>query len=75
MLNIYGGGDLVDYLVNFVNHLDPNGGGGDSWPRYTLDSPSLLTFQDGIVPLAITQDNFRNEGIALLTELSLEFPI
>ena len=66
---------MTDYLINFVNHLDPNGLTGSSWPRYTLASPQLLTFQDGITPLAITEDDFRRDGIELLSNLSLEFPL
>ena len=47
ILNVYGGGDMTDYLVNFVNNLDPNGKTGISWPQYSVASPRLLACQDG----------------------------
>ena len=75
ILNVYGGGDMTDYLVNFVNNLDPNGKTGIAWPKYTLDSPQLLTFLDGLTPLTITNDDYRVDGFNLITKLSLEFPL
>ncbi len=66
---------MTDYLVNFVNNLDPNGKTGISWPKYTTSSPNLLTFLDGVTPLTITKDNYRVDGFNLLTKLSLEFPL
>ncbi|ETW82195.1 Esterase/Lipase [Heterobasidion irregulare TC 32-1] len=75
LLNVYTGGDMVDYLVRFAANLDPNGATGIGWPKYTNSSPQLMTFQDGAVPLAITQDTFRQQGIAYLIQLSLEFPL
>ena len=70
-----GDGDLAAYLINFVNNLDPNGKTGIQWPKYTTNSPALLTFLDGIIPLAITNDDYRVEGFDLITELSLKFPL
>ncbi|KII93361.1 hypothetical protein PLICRDRAFT_100054 [Plicaturopsis crispa FD-325 SS-3] len=76
ILNVYAGGDLTDYLINFVNHLDPNGAGGHlRWPEYTAASPQLLTFQDGLIPLSVTSDNYRVEPIEFLTQVTLENPI
>ncbi|EJF60948.1 carotenoid ester lipase precursor [Dichomitus squalens LYAD-421 SS1] len=75
ILNVYGGGDMTDYLVNFVNHLDPNGKTGIAWPQYSVDSPKLLTFLDGLIPLTITSDDYRADGFNLITNLSLQFPI
>ncbi|OJT12974.1 Lipase 4 [Trametes pubescens] len=75
ILNIYGGGDMADYLINFVNNLDPNGKTVLSWPQYSTSAPKLLTFQDGLVPLAITQDDFRVDAMNFMTELSLKFPL
>ncbi|RDX48880.1 carotenoid ester lipase precursor [Lentinus brumalis] len=75
IINVYGGGDMTDYLVNFVNNLDPNGKTGISWPKYTTSSPKLLTFLDGVTPLTITKDDYRVDGFNLLTKLSLEFPL
>ncbi|KAI0326234.1 carotenoid ester lipase precursor [Cubamyces sp. BRFM 1775] len=75
ILNIYGGGELADYLINFVNHLNPNGITVPSWPKYTTSSPNLLTFLDGLIPIEITNDDYRVDAINLITELSLEFPL
>ena len=75
ILNVYGGGDMTDYLVNFVNNLDPNGATGISWPQYSLDSRELLTFQDGLIPLTITKDDYRVDGVNVITDLALKFPI
>lgn len=76
---VYGPGDLTDNVVNFVNHLDPNGlhvdRGGIEWPRYTKSSPKLLCFGDGSEPQTIIDDTFRSESIALLTNLSLVHPL
>lgn len=66
---------MADYLINFVNNLDPNGKTGISWPKYTTSSPKLLTFLDGLIPLSITNDDYRVEAMQLLTKLSLQFPL
>ncbi|KAA1472212.1 carotenoid ester lipase precursor [Dentipellis sp. KUC8613] len=75
ILNVYGGGDMADYLVRFAANLDPNGNTGINWPKYTTESPNLLTFLDGSTPLTITQDTYRSDGFNALTKLSLEHPI
>ena len=75
ILNVYGDGEMTDYLVRFVANLDPNGNTGINWPQYTPSSPNLLTFLDWPVPLAITQDTFRQEAIAYLTNVTLANPI
>ncbi|KAI0767304.1 carotenoid ester lipase precursor [Fomes fomentarius] len=75
ILNVYAGSDMTDYLINFVNNLDPNGKTGIAWPKYTTSSPKLLTFLDGLTPLKITNDDFRVDGMKLLTKLSLQFPL
>ncbi|KAI0790998.1 carotenoid ester lipase precursor [Abortiporus biennis] len=77
LLNSYSGGDLTDYLVNFVNHLDPNGAGSViSWPQYdaTSSSPQILTFLDGMEPEVITPDTFRQEAINFVIGLDLRNP-
>ncbi|KAF9455346.1 Alpha/Beta hydrolase protein, partial [Collybia nuda] len=75
ILNIYGGGELTDYLVRFVTNLDPNGGSNLKWPTYTTSSPKLLTFLDGVEPQVITMDTYRREAIAFVTNISLAHPI
>ncbi|KAH9855289.1 carotenoid ester lipase precursor [Lenzites betulinus] len=72
--NIFGPGDMTDYLVRFVNTLDPNGGSEIEWPVYTTESPQLLAFVDGDTPLKIIPDTFREEAIAFLTHLIFEQP-
>ena len=66
---------MTDYLVNFVNHLDPNGATVINWPQYSLKSRELLTFQDGKIPLTITTDDYRVEGFNVLIDLALRFPM
>ena len=71
---MYGQGDLCDYLINFVNNLDPNGKAVPSWPKYNTEDRQLLTFLDGDTPLAVTPDTYRAEGMRLLTRIALEHP-
>ncbi len=68
---------MEDYLINFVNKLDPNGEGrGINWPKYTTSSPNLVTFNDNLLfPVTITQDTFRTEAISFLTEVTLANPL
>ncbi|TCD66643.1 hypothetical protein EIP91_001111 [Steccherinum ochraceum] len=73
--NMYGPGDLTDYLINFVNDLDPNGPTVLSWPKYDTSSAQLLTLLDGSPSETITADTFREDGINLAIELSLKYTI
>ncbi|KAF9464209.1 carotenoid ester lipase precursor [Collybia nuda] len=75
ILNVYGGGEMTDYLIRFATTLDPNGKSGLQWPKYTTSSPKLLTFLDGLIPQIITQDTYRKEGMAFLTNITLAHPI
>ncbi|KAI8986130.1 carotenoid ester lipase precursor [Trametes punicea] len=75
ILNVYGGGELTDYLINFVNHLDPNGDTVPSWPGYSISSPQLLTFLDDAPLVTVTSDDYRVDPMNFMTKLSLEFPI
>ena len=75
LLNVYGGEEMTDYLVNFVNNLDPNGATGIEWPQYSVESPQMLTFLDGLTPLKITTDDYRVAAIEEMTTLSLKYPI
>ncbi|KAJ7480556.1 Alpha/Beta hydrolase protein [Mycena latifolia] len=75
ILNIYFGGELMDYLINFATNLDPNGKTVPSWPAYTTETPNMMTFLDGLFPTTITQDTYRKEAMAFLTNATLEFPI
>ena len=77
--NVYGPGDMTDYLVHFVNHGDPNGVGADGrllrWPRYRVRDRQQMTFLDGDLPLVVTSDMHRADAFKRLTELSLRFPL
>ena len=68
---VYGGGAPRDALINFATNLDPNGPTLVDWPAYTVDSPALLTVQDGDVTPQITNDDFRADAMHVLTRVSL----
>ncbi|KAI8974028.1 carotenoid ester lipase precursor [Trametes punicea] len=72
--NVYGGGDMADYLIRFATTLDPNGDGAFHWPLYTNESLRLLTFQEGPVPLKLLPDTYRTAQMEYLTTLSLAYP-
>ena len=77
---MFGGGDMTDFLVRFVNNLDPNDYSNAtddtvSWPKYTPEDPRLLAFQDGDSPLTIIPDTFREEAILFLEHLSFMYPM
>ncbi|KAJ7485724.1 carotenoid ester lipase precursor [Mycena latifolia] len=75
LLNIYFGGELTDYLINFATTLNPNGPTVPHWPAYTVATPNMMTLQDGPVRTTITQDTCRAEEMHLLMNLTLQFPI
>ncbi|KAJ6529348.1 carotenoid ester lipase precursor [Mycena capillaripes] len=75
LTNAYGGGDLGAFFIRFVATLNPSAPHAVlKWPKYTTKSPDLLTFLDGAVPLAITQDDYRVEAIRAMNELLLKHP-
>ncbi|KAJ7623847.1 carotenoid ester lipase precursor [Mycena polygramma] len=65
-----------DALINFINHLDPNGGNTSTvfWPKWNTPSingsTSLLTLSDpdGV---SVESENFRVEAIGFLFKLML----
>ena len=68
--------DLQDYIINFVNKLNPNSNTLPLWPQYAQSAPLLQTFQgDASKPIITTVDNYRQAGMALLTNLSIAFPL
>lgn len=71
--NIYGGGNLADALIRFVNYLDPNGGSGDEWPRYLTDAPMNLVVGAGYT--ALEDDDYRKEAISVLNAARLKYPV
>ncbi|KAK7029558.1 hypothetical protein VNI00_014435 [Paramarasmius palmivorus] len=75
LLNTYGPGDMTDYLVRFTATLNPNGNTGINWPEYTKEQPTMLQFQDGFVPLTLTQDTYRQQPMEVITQISLAHPV
>jgi len=77
LLNVFGGGELADYLIRFAVNLDPNGGLFTyDWPKYTLRDRKLLTFEDGIIfKLSISKDDYRQAGMKALIDFTLEHPL
>ncbi|KAG6824132.1 hypothetical protein H0H87_012506, partial [Tephrocybe sp. NHM501043] len=77
ILNIYGGGGMADYLIRFATNLDPNSKNilDLQWPKYTVGSPKLLTFIDGLIPVTITDDTYRKAAMNALTNLTLAHPL
>ncbi|KAJ6468622.1 sterol esterase [Mycena vitilis] len=66
-----------DALINFINHLDPNGGRNTSavfWPKWNTPSnngsTSLLTLSDPD-EMSVEAENFRVEAIGFLFKLML----
>ena len=74
MLNIYSGAELTDYLIHFAKHLEPNGDGLITWPKYQTSGRSLLTLWDGPSPMNITSDTYRQNAMNVLTKVSLANP-
>lgn len=66
---------MIDQLIYFVNNLNPNGGSHLQWPQYTTASPNMMTYLDGLPTASITQDTYRADAIALLTNITLVNPI
>ncbi|KAG6902406.1 hypothetical protein C0995_000332 [Termitomyces sp. Mi166 len=75
ILNVYGGGGMADYLIRFVVNLNPNGASGLQWPQYDLTKPQLLTFIDGLIPVTITSDTYRQDAMNAVTNLTLAHPL
>ena len=77
LANIFGPGDMTDYLIRFAAHLNPNGNTTTSsmqWPKYTVQNPKLMTFLDGHTPLELTDDTYRAKAFELVTKFWLAHP-
>ncbi len=72
---MFGGGELAGYLIRFANDLDPNSRFGLQWPKYELHSRTAMTLLDGVPPLKITQDTYREDAMQRFTEITLANPI
>lgn len=77
LVNSYGGGEMQDQVIRFANTLNPNGQGlvDFQWPRYTLQSRQTLTYLDGFIPLAISQDTYRQDAMNYLTSITVVNPV
>ncbi|KAF8917031.1 carotenoid ester lipase precursor [Mucidula mucida] len=74
--NVYvEGGDLQDYVIRFVAHLNPNGDTGINWPKWSPESPLMLTLNDGPISQNITEDTYRKDAIETLNKIMLEYPL
>jgi carboxylesterase type B len=74
LFDIYGGGPIETALINFVNHLDPNGKAGNQWPKYSLQDPKNLVFGPGGTT-SIQDDTYRKQAISVLNAVLLRHPI
>ena len=71
-------GELKDYVVRFVNNLDPNGmrGLGIPWPQWNPQKPKAIVFQDDIFfPMVLGDDNYRTDPLNFVANMSLLYPI
>ncbi|RPD69259.1 carotenoid ester lipase precursor [Lentinus tigrinus ALCF2SS1-7] len=77
LLTAFGPGDMTDYFIRFINHLDPNSHDETDpvWPRYDTVGRLTLQFNDGSNPVNVTVDDERLAGTDELSRLSLRFPI
>ena len=60
-------------LINFVNHLDPNGKSGDQWPKYSLEDPKNFVFGPNGTT-SVQDDTYRKEAISVLNAVRLRHP-
>jgi len=72
---MFGGGELVGYLIRFANHLEPNFRLGLRWPKYEFQSRAAMTFLDGLPLSKITQDTYREDAMRRFTEVTLANPV
>ena len=66
---------MLTALINFVNHLDPNGKSGHhQWPKYSLEDPRNFVFGPNGTT-SIQDDTYRKEAISVLSDVMLRHPI
>ena len=78
LLNMFGVGELGEYLIRFATNLNPNSNfifAGLQWPKYDLKSRKVITFFDFLPRVAISQDDYRQDAMRHLTEVTLANPI
>jgi carboxylesterase type B len=59
-------------LVNFVNHLNPNGKSGNQWPKYSLQNPKNFVFGPGTT--SVQDDTYRKKAMSVLNSVALQHP-
>ncbi|TFK78301.1 alpha/beta-hydrolase, partial [Polyporus arcularius HHB13444] len=69
LFNVFGPGDMTDYFIRFVRHLNPNDNSGVQWPRFETSSRLTLQFIDGDTPLNVAADTERLAATRALFEL------
>lgn len=70
--------EFQDYLINFANHLDPNGPtpkDGVYWPKWNSSNPQVLQLQDGAVRVALRSDTYRQAGMNTLITIQRKTPL
>ncbi|PIL25485.1 hypothetical protein GSI_13375 [Ganoderma sinense ZZ0214-1] len=67
------GEDFLDYIIQFVATLDPDGGSNRT--RYDPASRRVLSVLDGEEPLAIEQDDAREAAMEAVVALSFKYPL
>ena len=63
---------MTTVLVNFVNHLDPNGQSGNQWPKYSLDNPKNFVFGPGTT--SVQDDTYRKKAMSVMNAVMLRYP-
>ncbi|KAF9522510.1 carotenoid ester lipase precursor [Crepidotus variabilis] len=76
IINMFSGAELAEALIRLATDLDPNAGRfGLQWPRYNRHSPDLYTLQDGIIPVTISPDTYRQAAMAFMTNVTMAYPV
>ena len=77
LFNAYGGGDMAQYFVQFINKLDPNLNkkGCAQWPQFNSLFRWQLEFtNDDSQPTKVSMDTYRLLPMLTVSALSLEHP-
>ena len=64
---------MLTALINFVNHLNPNGNLEHQWPKYSLKDPKNLVFGPNGTT-SVQDDTYRKEAISVLNAVLLRHP-
>ena len=72
LIDLYGG-PIRTALINFVNHLDPNGNLGNQWLKYSLQDPENFVFGPGGT-ISVQSDTYRTQAISALNAVMLKYP-